>query len=189
MSEEVYKAVSKGKELWIPEYAEYVDTERCVGCGMCVRMCFNRVYEMQVINGKEVAAVVNAEACFGDCHCHTICPVEGGAMVCKSKSKNDFPGEVEENHVFNKSGKPWKQRFVIAVDEKKCTGCKNCIRICQRMVFDIMEKNGRIIAKVMLPELCLGDLHCVAYCKPDAIEVEEAGFPGIKINKESISGK
>jgi NAD-dependent dihydropyrimidine dehydrogenase PreA subunit len=187
MADDVYIVPSKGGDEWIPEYANYVDRERCVGCGMCVRMCFNRVYEMQVVDGKEVAVVVNDRRCFGDCHCHTICPVEGGAMVCKSKAKTEFPKGIEKNHAFNKAGEPWKQDFVVSVDEKRCTGCRNCVRLCQRMVFDMVEKDGRIVAEAVLPDLCMGDLHCVGYCKPDAIKVETRGFPGIKINEKSVS--
>jgi len=185
--EKIYTAFSKDREEWVPEYATYVDKERCIGCGMCVRMCFNRVYEMQIIDGKEVAVVVNDKKCFGDCHCHAICPVEGGAMVCKSKNLSEFPENAPDGYVFNKEGKPWKQYFVVSVDEKKCTGCRNCIRICQRMVFDVVEKGKKVVAEATLPAMCMGDMHCVAYCKPDAIRVEEIEFPGVKVNQKSIS--
>lgn len=78
---------NSGKD-WTPAFIESVDPEKCIGCGMCVRVCLNNVYEIKEINGKKVSVVVNPDDCFGDCHCHKVCPVPGGAMICKPKVKH-----------------------------------------------------------------------------------------------------
>lgn len=92
---------------WIPAFVQKVDAERCIGCGSCVKVCLGKCYELREIkvNGnarkqsfrrsqkresvfvpkKKVAVVVHPENCFGDCHCHKVCPIIGGAMICKPK--------------------------------------------------------------------------------------------------------
>lgn len=81
------KNVRKNGKVWIPMFLEYVDSEKCTGCGLCIKICTGRCYEMQVINGKKVSVAVHPENCLGDCSCHFVCPVEGGAMVCESRLK------------------------------------------------------------------------------------------------------
>lgn len=77
--------VRKNGKEWIPMFLEYVDPEKCIGCGLCVKVCTGYCYEIQEINDKKVAVAVHPENCLGDCSCHLICPVEGGAMVCNPK--------------------------------------------------------------------------------------------------------
>lgn len=88
-------------EPWVPAFVEKVDPGKCIGCGLCVKICLPGVYKMEKtaprrvtvkVNGKDVArevdkvaVVVNPDLCMGDCHCHMICPVEGGAMICNPK--------------------------------------------------------------------------------------------------------
>ncbi len=84
-------------EEWVPAFLLDVDENKCTGCGMCVRVCLGNCYEMQelIINEKKkkVAAAVRPENCFGDCHCHKVCPVSGGAMVCRPKLIEEIKGE------------------------------------------------------------------------------------------------
>lgn len=77
--------VRKNGKEWIPIFLEYVDPEKCIGCGLCLKVCTGKCYKMRVINSKKVAVAVHPENCLGDCSCHLICPVEGGAMVCRPK--------------------------------------------------------------------------------------------------------
>ncbi|HDM23995.1 MAG TPA: ferredoxin family protein [Candidatus Bathyarchaeota archaeon] len=49
-----------------------VNTERCIGCGICVNICPAKVF--QLINGK--AYPVNAERCLLCRACKTHCPVD-----------------------------------------------------------------------------------------------------------------
>lgn len=74
---------------YVPAFVQYVDANKCTGCGMCVRVCMGNCYEMQetTVNGKKkkVSVAVRPKNCLGDCHCHKVCPVQGGAMVCAPK--------------------------------------------------------------------------------------------------------
>jgi len=69
---------------WTPMYVQGVDPNQCTGCGLCVKVCVGKCYEMREINGSKRAVVVNPGSCLGDCHCHKICPVPGGAMHCQA---------------------------------------------------------------------------------------------------------
>ncbi len=73
----------------VPAFVKFVDEERCVGCGKCVEVCLGNCYELRekIVDGrkKKVSVVVRPENCYGDCHCHKVCPVPGGAMVCEPK--------------------------------------------------------------------------------------------------------
>ncbi len=84
-----FKSKRANGEEYIPAFLQYVDAEKCIGDGMCVKVCLGNCYELQekVVNGKKkkVSVAVRPENCFGDCHCHKVCPVPGGAMVCKPK--------------------------------------------------------------------------------------------------------
>lgn len=80
-----FKSKKANGEEWIPAFLQYVDKDKCIGCGMCVKVCLGNCYELKKINGKTVSVAVHPENCFGDCHCHKICPVLGGAMICKPK--------------------------------------------------------------------------------------------------------
>lgn len=68
---------------WTPMYVQSVDPEKCIGCGLCVKVCAGGCYEMREVVGEKKAVLVNPGRCMGDCHCHKVCPVPGGAMTCR----------------------------------------------------------------------------------------------------------
>ncbi len=80
--------VRKNGKKWVPMFLEYVDGEKCIGCGMCVKVCTGRCYEMKEIEimgkKKKIAVAVHPESCLGDCSCHLICPIKN-AIICKPK--------------------------------------------------------------------------------------------------------
>ncbi len=75
-----YQGETKSGEKWTPAFIEYVDAEKCNGCGMCVKVCSRGVYEIQELNGKKISVAVNAGNCVGDGSCHMVC--KPNAMVC-----------------------------------------------------------------------------------------------------------
>ncbi len=178
MREENYAAKTRGGDEWLPMFLSYIDHKRCMGCGRCVWACYNACYELREVNGKLKAfPSTDASKCFGDCHCHSVCPTQ--AMVCKPREKREFEflfnanntkGWPEEGFSLRSSGEAWKQNFVIKLDAEKCTGCGDCIAMCQQMVFDYDEKSGK--ALVAAPEMCLGDVHCLRVCEYGAIRAE-----------------
>lgn len=101
-----YTARRASGDEWIPAFIEYVDPDKCIGCGLCVKVCMGGCYELRDVAPKEVvvtigsvtrkvsvkrqAVVVSPEGCYGDCHCHKVCPVDGGAMVCRPKTLEEL---------------------------------------------------------------------------------------------------
>lgn len=102
-TKEWYTSETKSGSSWIPAFIERIDPSKCIGCGLCVKVCTGNCYELKETEEREVtvsmggrqatkrvrrvAVVVNADACLGDCSCHKICPVDGGAMICKPRLK------------------------------------------------------------------------------------------------------
>lgn len=179
MREENYKAKTKGGNEWLPMFLNYVDHKRCIGCGRCVWQCYNACYEFKEVGGKLKAfPSANASNCFGDCHCHSVCPPQ--AIVCKPKERREFEflfnanknrGWPEEGFSLRSNGEAWRKNFVVKIDAEKCTGCGDCVTICQQMVFDYDKENKKVA--VTAPEMCLGDMHCVRVCEYDAIHSKE----------------
>ncbi len=75
-----YQGETKSGEKWTPAFIEYVDKEKCNGCGMCVKVCSRGVYEIRELNGEKISVAVNAGNCVGDGSCHKVCKPK--AMVC-----------------------------------------------------------------------------------------------------------
>ncbi len=63
----------------------------------------------------------------------------------------------------------------IFVDEEKCTGCGECVRVCPKgpRIYRIVEKKGRKVAEVMDKSFCFGCTSCVGVCKLGAIRLEQ----------------
>ncbi len=61
----------------------------------------------------------------------------------------------------------------IFIDEEKCTGCGECVRVCPKgpRIYRIAEKNGKKVAEVLDGSFCFGCTSCVTYCRPGAIKL------------------
>ncbi len=91
-----YKAETKAGEKWTPFFIEYVDPEKCLGCGKCVKVCSRGVYEMREANGQNIAVPVNAGNCVGDGSCHMAC--QQSAIVCKPRKNREGHRSKKDNN-------------------------------------------------------------------------------------------
>lgn len=53
----------------------------------------------------------------------------------------------------------------IKIDEKKCIGCMNCVKVCLAGCFEMIEKKARIINL----EKCMECASCWYVCQEEAI--------------------
>lgn len=67
-------------------------------------------------------------------------------------------------------GKEFKdfEVYLVHVDADKCSGCGECVGICQGDVFEMSSQ-----ALPVRPENCLGCQACIAVCQTNAIVLTE----------------
>ena len=53
-----------------------VDAKKCIGCGVCVKVCPFMVYELKDVERKKKAAPVYEEDCFLCQSCQSQCPTD-----------------------------------------------------------------------------------------------------------------
>lgn len=61
------------------------------------------------------------------------------------------------------------KRKIIKIDEKKCTGCADCIPNCPEGALQIIDGKARLISDLF----CDGLGACIGYCPEGAIKIEE----------------
>lgn len=74
-----------------------IDVEKCTGCGTCVEICPEKVFELQEEQGKNVSKVVAENQCFACRACELRCPERAieiiGFEILKVNPPPDYPPE------------------------------------------------------------------------------------------------
>lgn len=97
-----------------------VNTEKCIGCGLCVKDCFAR--DIELVDGK---AKIKNIACFKCGHCIAVCPKEAVSTdeynmeEVKNYNKEEFSIEPETLMNFIKFRRTVRQFKDKAVEEDK----------------------------------------------------------------------
>jgi len=76
------------------------------------------------------------------------------------------------------------QQTSTVIDENKCIGCANCIKVCPFKIISIQDKKATVSG-----DRCLSCGHCAAVCPTDAIRVgeiadESSHFSTFQIDKK-----
>ena len=66
--EKIKRDVLYGHEILPPQ----VDSDKCIGCGQCVKVCPALVFELR----DKKSEVIYGEGCFACGHCWAVCPEE-----------------------------------------------------------------------------------------------------------------
>lgn len=88
-----FSVVLPGGKVWVPQFVDEIDQEKCIGCGRCYKVCGREVLEMVGINedgemvrmsadedddddeyDKKVMSIANVANCVGCEACAKICP-------------------------------------------------------------------------------------------------------------------
>jgi tetrahydromethanopterin S-methyltransferase subunit A len=74
-----------------------MDLERCIGCGMCVDVCPERVFELRERDGRKLSKIVAEDRCFACRACEMRCPERAiqitGYEIRKVEPPPDYPPE------------------------------------------------------------------------------------------------
>lgn len=80
--------VTRGGEVWTPQFVTALNQQKCIGCGRCYKVCPRDVFELVEYEGVEededrddfddennmVMAIQNALDCIGCGACGRVCP-------------------------------------------------------------------------------------------------------------------
>ncbi|GGI33657.1 ferredoxin III, nif-specific [Bradyrhizobium guangdongense] len=81
--------VTRDGRAWIPDYLVSIDTQKCIGCGRCYKVCGRQVMTLKGINEdgeviglddddgdleRKAMVMQDAGACIGCGACSRICP-------------------------------------------------------------------------------------------------------------------
>jgi anaerobic carbon-monoxide dehydrogenase iron sulfur subunit len=133
-----------------------ISPKKCNNCKTCEAVCSNSAVNVITFEEAEISVPVMCMQC-EDAACMKVCP--NGAIF---RDEND----------------------AVAVDPKKCIGCKMCISACPMGNIDYSYSQK----KIMKCNLCGANPACAKYCPTRAIEYVE-GTTSNKTKKRVVASK
>ncbi len=155
------------------------DTDNCVLCGLCTRVCQDLGPAAIVSLGRGTEKVVGpkpdgvGEDCTGCGACAYICPT------------NAIPIKYE-----NQTLSIWNREFkvpVCSVNPELCRGCGVCEEVCPFSVPRVTVYKTGVAVSQISPSSCVGCGVCVGVCPTNAITQEDV--PQLKSIEESLDNK
>jgi Nif-specific ferredoxin III len=83
-----YTALTQGKKTWTPQFVQAINSDTCIGCGKCFKVCGRNVLALKPMNEegefvedededeveRKVMTIANPDLCIGCQACARICP-------------------------------------------------------------------------------------------------------------------
>ncbi|MBD2327928.1 ferredoxin III, nif-specific [Alkalinema sp. FACHB-956] len=77
-----------GRKVWIPQFVQAINQEKCIGCGRCFKVCGRDVLQLRALNEegefvenedddeieRKVMTIAHADNCIGCQACSRVCP-------------------------------------------------------------------------------------------------------------------
>ncbi len=160
-----------------------IDTEKCTGCGICVKECPRGIIELIPI-GKRVSILCRSEekasevrkkcevGCIACEVCVRICPfdaifMEGNLAVLDHERCRVCGLCIPRcpTHAIEARDGPFPPVEIVA---DKCSGCGICRTICPVDAIEGEKKEAHVVSE----ERCIGCSLCIDRCPKEAIGIE-----------------
>jgi NADH-quinone oxidoreductase subunit I len=181
-----------------------IDWSRCIGCGLCSRVCPTECITMEDVPQEEAGdfylrskqdekknRVQRPAVDIGRCsfcgNCEEVCPVSAWHMTNRfelaNKDREALRFDARSLKAKKEKGKPKKARNVV--DERpvyifdKCKGCQACIRNCSVQAVELVDmgrdENNKPLKRIFFNyENCIGCGACAKDCKFKALHMDRS---------------
>jgi NAD-dependent dihydropyrimidine dehydrogenase PreA subunit len=75
---------------------------------------------------------------------------------------------MRERIILCQDGSPFIPQYPGGINESRCTGCGECVKVCPQGCIELVEESGKRVAKLTKLEFCIGDGFCKMVCPEDA---------------------
>ncbi|MFQ5841190.1 MAG: RnfABCDGE type electron transport complex subunit B [Thermodesulfobacteriota bacterium] len=160
-----------------------IDTQRCTGCGICVKECPKRIIQLVPL-GKRVSILCRSEekgsevrkkckvGCIACETCVRVCPFDAismeGNLAVLDHERCRVCGlcipRCPTDTIEGRDG-PFPQ---VEIKADKCSGCGICTMICPVNAIEGEKKEVHVVSE----ERCIGCLLCIDRCPKEAIGIK-----------------
>ena len=164
-----------------------VDTDSCVGCGLCASKCPAKAVEIVSGTDGRKAAVVSLDRCIGCGACQHVCPMPDGPAItvsgvseqillnlpevrneAENAEKNPDGENADEGEKTAEAEKTSDapSKPVAVVNTAECFGCGLCAEECPLSAISMVDGLPSVNA-----DSCVGCGLCASNCPAGAIEI------------------
>ncbi|MEJ2294036.1 MAG: 4Fe-4S binding protein [Candidatus Lokiarchaeota archaeon] len=183
------------ESFFTENYTIEINTEKCIGCGFCIRACPNQVISSPDLTSKIriktedlKADILDVTKCSFCGTCQYICPLS--AITLKKNEEvldSNEMGIITRNVVpklkfdtlkIKKGKDKIKKHFIgkIEVDWDKCISCMSCVGVCPVNAFKRNKSDDKTKKVLFEEEKCIGCGTCARACNVEAITYDFSGL-------------